>query len=316
MSLVSIILTTLNSERYVAHSISSCLEQTYADSELIVVDGGSTDRTLEIVASFSDPRIRLVHQADNEGKLPGALNLGMAEARGEYITWTQDDCWYEPEAIQTMAAYLEQHSDVGLVYTDYWRVDADGLRTCYHRVGDPELVTSEDVIQVCFLFRRGVYEAIGPQETRFFPVHEVPWRASVAARFPIAPLHHPLMNYIEHPASLTGRIGGWELGRMTARALVDVGLIDNATLRQRLGQLDIDEGYADLVFRADYGAFRRKVRAGVLRDWRSLWNLGLWKQYVLSLLPGRDARQQVLLANWKAELAATQERRLAEAGDS
>src|SRR5437016_3657116 len=89
--LVSIVLTTLNGARYLRESIDSCLGQTYRNIELIVVDGGSTDGTLDIVASYYDPRLRLIHQEHNEGKLPGAINLGLADARGELLTWMQDD---------------------------------------------------------------------------------------------------------------------------------------------------------------------------------------------------------------------------------
>ncbi|NLF01217.1 MAG: glycosyltransferase family 2 protein [Anaerolineales bacterium] len=295
---VTVILTTLNSERYLVRSITSCLEQTYSDFELIVVDGGSTDRTLEIVASFDDPRIRVVHQQENSGKLPGALNLGMAESRGQYITWTQDDCWYERRAIQTMVEYLEAHPDAGLVYTDYWIVDEQGSQTGYHRVRPPELVSTEDVVQVCFLFRRGVYETVGPQDPRYHPVHEVPWRAEVARHFRIAPLHTPLMAYGVHAGSLTGRIGGWELGRMTAQALHDTGTIDAEELVRRLRHIDLDEGYADLVFRGEYASFRRRFLRGAWQDARVRRNLGLWKLFVQSLLPGRERTRGKLEAEW------------------
>src|SRR4029079_525295 len=98
--LISIVLTTLNSERYLARAVASCLGQTCADLELLIVDGGSTDRTLDIVATITDPRLRLIHQAGNAGKLPGAINLGLAEARGNLLTWAQADCWYEPNAFE------------------------------------------------------------------------------------------------------------------------------------------------------------------------------------------------------------------------
>ncbi len=140
MSFVTIILTTLNSEQFVARSIESCLYQTYENLELLIVDGGSRDSTLDIVASFSDERIRVIHQPDNSGKLPGAINLGMANAVGAFITWTQDDCWYEPNAIQTMVDYLQAHPEIALVYSDYWDVDENEKRLGYQRAEPPEFV--------------------------------------------------------------------------------------------------------------------------------------------------------------------------------
>ena len=112
MSLVSIITTTLNSEKFLSCSIESCLNQTHQDLELIIVDGGSNDRTLEIISGFDDDRIRLIHQDGNLGKLPGAINLGLKNAFGEYITWMQDDAWYENDAIETMASFLEGNPEI------------------------------------------------------------------------------------------------------------------------------------------------------------------------------------------------------------
>src|SRR5689334_14430774 len=71
-ALVSIVLTTLNAEQYMRECLDSCLQQTYPHFELIVVDGGSVDGTLDILRTYSDPRIRLVHQQGNRGKLAGA----------------------------------------------------------------------------------------------------------------------------------------------------------------------------------------------------------------------------------------------------
>src|ERR1700694_5070754 len=121
---VSIVLTTRNGARFLRQSIDSCLAQTYAEIELIVVDGGSTDGTLEIVARYKDARMRVLHQENNAGKLPGALNRGLADAQGAYLTWHQDDCYYSPEAIETMVSFLEEHPEVAQVYTDWWMIRA------------------------------------------------------------------------------------------------------------------------------------------------------------------------------------------------
>jgi glycosyltransferase involved in cell wall biosynthesis len=83
---VSIVLPTLNGEKYIRQSIESCLNQTYSNLELIIVDGGSTDGTLDVINEIRDARIRLVHQPPNSGRLPGALNLGFRETIGEFLT--------------------------------------------------------------------------------------------------------------------------------------------------------------------------------------------------------------------------------------
>lgn len=298
--LVSIILTTLESERYVARSIQSCLDQTHAELELIVVDGGSTDATLEIVAGFDDSRIRVIQQSDNVGKLPGAINLGMANSLGDYITWTQDDCWYETHAIETMVEFLRDHHHVALVYTDYWDVDADGAPLRYQSVSDPENILLEDVVRVSFLFRRDVYETIGPQDVRFYPVHDVPWRVRVAARYDIAPLRLPLMHYMTHEHSLTGRIGGWQLQRLMASALWEDGYLRWIDYWRRLAKVDIDQAFDAFVIRGDVAEFWYRAFRGVVMDPRWLSNRGLWKHALRSLAPGRTRYQESSHQRWLA----------------
>src|SRR5262245_61923913 len=92
---VSIVLPTYNGSRFLAESIQSCLDQTYPDFELIIVDDCSTDVTPAIIAEFSarDSRVHTVRHEKNK-KLPGALNTGMALSRGRFLTWTSDDNLY------------------------------------------------------------------------------------------------------------------------------------------------------------------------------------------------------------------------------
>lgn len=309
--LVTIVLTTLDSARHVAGSVASCLAQSHSTIELLVIDGGSTDDTLAIVAGFADPRVRVIPQRDNAGKLPGALNLGMAEARGAYITWTQDDCRFEPNAIEVMLEYLRAHPDIGLVYADYWDIDADGQRVRYQRVNPPAEMTEtfrDDVVRQCFLFRRAVYEVVGPQETRYFPVHEVPWRLRVAEHFQLAPLHVPLMDYMVHEASLTGRFGPWELQRDVARVLHAAGHMDRRAYRRRRAEIDVDQAYEDFVVRGDFDGFRRRAIAGMLRAPRQVANRGTWKLLAASLAPWRRHIQERANAAWRDRDDAAQRR--------
>lgn len=305
-ALVSIILTTLNSERYVARSIESCLHQTHSNLELLIVDGGSDDRTLEAVSSFGDKRIRVIHQPDNSGKLPGAINLGLANARGDFITWTQDDSWYELHAIETMLSFLEAYPAVALVYADYWDVDEAGNRIRYEAVNTPDFILVDDVVRVCFLFRREVYEVLGPQDTEYFPVHEVPWRIKVNNAFKMQPLHMALMHYTMHPGSLTGRLGPWALQYLTADALFKEGYLDSKAYRHRLGQIHIENAYDEFILQGNYQASVTHALSGLRHDPRWFGNWGLIKLIVASLLPVRDAYRRRLYSRWEMHTAAQQ----------
>jgi glycosyltransferase involved in cell wall biosynthesis len=284
---VTIILTTLNSEKFIERSLESCLTQTHPDLELLVVDGGSTDQTLEIVTQYRDHRIRIINQIDNEGKLPGAINLGLEHATGEMITWTQDDCWYEPNAIEVMHNYLVANNDVGLVYADYYDVDESGNRIQYQTVHPPEDILKDDVIRSCFLFRREVYETVGPQNPDHHPVHEVPWRIKITRYFKIYPIHVPLMYYVVRQGSLTGRTGNRILWRMTARVLLDEGIFDKRMYRQSLAQADMNQAFIEFIHHENYRLFRKYALSGIWLDWRFLLDRGIIKFLVVSFLPVR-----------------------------
>lgn len=204
--LVSIVLTILNGARYLREALDSCLNQTYPNFELIVVDGGSTDGTLDILAEYDDPRLRLIHQSNNAGKLPGALNLGLDAARGDYLTWMQADSIYHPEAIARLVAALEANPEIGHVYADYWVIDERGTILRVEPTCEPEqiLTAKSDPCGVCFMIRRRVREVVGPHDLAAYPTQDYDYRLRIAMRFSSAHLPEPLYYWRIHPASLTG----------------------------------------------------------------------------------------------------------------
>src|SRR5690606_8180124 len=102
----SIGIPVFNRERYVAETLRSVLAQEGDDFEIIVVDDGSTDRSMEIVEGFADPRISIVRNGHAGGA--AARNAGIARARGEFVVWMDSDDIQAPGALhelrRTMAA--------------------------------------------------------------------------------------------------------------------------------------------------------------------------------------------------------------------
>ena len=90
-SRLSVCLPTYNGEAYVAEAVRSVLEQSYTDFELVAVDDGSSDRTLDILQTFDDPRLR-IYQNPHQRGIPGNWNVAVGLARGEYVcVFHQDD---------------------------------------------------------------------------------------------------------------------------------------------------------------------------------------------------------------------------------
>ena len=121
---VSIVIPCLNIARYLTHSIESILRQDYPHIECFVVDGGSTDNTLEILHRFGD-QIKWISEPDNGHA--DAINKGWRMCKGEILSWLNaDDLYVVPDAVSKAAAYLENNPTTDVVYGDYASISEDG----------------------------------------------------------------------------------------------------------------------------------------------------------------------------------------------
>ncbi len=112
--LVSIAMPTFNCEKTVGAAICSMQAQTFADWELIVIDDGSTDKTLSVAGQFNDPRIRLIKGERNLG-LPARLNEAVALGRGRYLARMDGDDISYPNRLEWQLAYLQEHPEVDVL---------------------------------------------------------------------------------------------------------------------------------------------------------------------------------------------------------
>ena len=128
---VSVIMPVFNVEPYVADAIRSVLAQSFTDFELIIVDDGGTDRSVEICQSFDDRRIRIVSQA-NRG-LAGARNTGIGYALGRYIALIDSDDFWLPEKLAVHVAHLDRKPTIGASYGGAELIDAAGRRLGLHQ---------------------------------------------------------------------------------------------------------------------------------------------------------------------------------------
>jgi len=116
---VSVIIPAYNAE-YIREAIDSVLNQTFKDFEIIVIDDGSTDNTPNILKSYGN-KIRWKSQ-ENKGSA-SATNEGIKMAKSEYIAYIDADDVCLPERLEIQIKYLDEHPDVGLVYTDFYQID-------------------------------------------------------------------------------------------------------------------------------------------------------------------------------------------------
>jgi len=204
--LVSIVLPVYNGARYLSQALEAVLAQADPRWELLAVDDASTDETPAILAAFArrDGRIRIITNATNR-KLPASLNIGFGAARGEYLTWTSDDNWHHPEAIGRLVDQLAAQPEWGLVYSDYTLVDGTGQKLRDVSVPAPCMLAFGNTVGGSFLYRRAVYEQLGPYAEDLFLAEDFDYWLRVASRFQMGVVTRSLYYYRTHEQSLTSQ---------------------------------------------------------------------------------------------------------------
>ena len=162
--LISIITVVLNGGRYVEQAIQSVINQDYPHLEYIVIDGGSTDETLDIIRKFEDRIDRWTSEPDNG--IYDAMNKGIALARGELIGLLNADDFYEPHALQAVATAYAVSRATGIFYGNSYILQDDmGLR--YKSYGHTRFWRGMGFPHQAMFVHRAVHDAIGTYDTGY-----------------------------------------------------------------------------------------------------------------------------------------------------
>jgi len=165
--LVSILVPAYNAERYLRETLDSAFAQTYPSIEVVVIDDGSRDRTLEILKSYKEKRLRYVSR-ENRG-IAKTRNELLRESRGELLAFLDSDDIYLPEKVAREAGFLVAHPDYDAVYCDLrYFFDGEPEKLFRHRYtfhsGDifTELLKRQFITNTTLMIRRSVIDRIGP----------------------------------------------------------------------------------------------------------------------------------------------------------
>lgn len=128
--LISVIIPLYNKESSIAQTLQSVFSQDYSDFEIVVVDDGSTDNSVEIVEAMNDPRIRLIKQEN--GGPSKARNTGVKNAKGEWIVFLDADDEMLPNALETFKNIINAHMDIDIVDCNTMFYSTNGNTLGYH----------------------------------------------------------------------------------------------------------------------------------------------------------------------------------------
>ena len=148
--LVSIIMPSYNTGKYIAETIASVMAQTYTDWELIIVDDASTDNTAEVVqnvATTNASKIRFLQNVHNSGAAV-SRNRALREARGKWIAFLDSDDLWAPEKLQKQLDFMVKNG-YAFSYTKYEEIDEDGKPT-ETIVGGPKRISKTGMYNYCW----------------------------------------------------------------------------------------------------------------------------------------------------------------------
>jgi glycosyltransferase involved in cell wall biosynthesis len=167
---VSIVTPSFNQADYLEATIRSVLEQQNVALEYILVDGSSTDGSIDIIQRYADQLAWWVSEKD-KGQTD-ALNKGFSHATGEIFAWLNSDDTYEPGVVAAAVKYLVEHPEVGMVYADTNFIDEKGriigrfpaAQTDYRRLRQGYV----HVPQQATFFRADLWRQVGPLDPDFY----------------------------------------------------------------------------------------------------------------------------------------------------
>ncbi len=299
VSRVTVVTPSYNQARFLPATLKSVLSQDYPAIEYIVVDGGSTDGSVDIIRGVSHRLAWWVSEKDS-GQAE-AINKGMARAKGEYVAWLNSDDVYLPGAVRNAVKILDGHPDVGLVHANGLIIDQDGRiehRPRGRQVSLVDLLAMSILHQPTVFMRRGLYERAGGLDPTYHLLldHRLWIRMAAQTRFHFSEEYWASAR--RHGAAKNSA-RGLEFAEEAARlhqeleAVPEIAaLLDTNLLTVRAGRLLFEAGY--LAAAGDKGGALKSLARALLADPRRGRQCA--KLALLAIARGSPKAERVLYA--------------------
>ena len=310
--LVSIVTPSYNQVAYLEQTIRSVGEQDYPHLEYLVVDGASTDKSVEIIKKYSlanrEQAVGLQSHfinwwvSEKDAGQGDAINKGLARTKGEIIAWLNSDDYYLPGTLSQVVKIFQENSDVVMVYGDMLAVDAQG-RTInvlkYKQLTLQDLLCFQIIGQPSVFFRREVFELVGGIDTTFHFLLDHHLWIRIAQHGKI--LHVPqTWSAARYHAAAKNRAKAAEFGQEAFRILAWVksqpGLAETVSVverRARASAQRVDARYL-LDGRQSWSAIKAWMRALFIHPPTALSRLNIFASAFLNLSGFSALREYVL----------------------
>ncbi len=209
--LISIVMVNYNKEMYIEEAIKSVLEQTYTNWELIIVDDGSTDDSVNIIRKYQgmDDRIKAIFRKENS-QICVVTNIGFGQVKGEFVARIDSDDVWLPQKLEKQLAYLEVHPEGGLCFTKLDIIDENSknindelpdLYKAYNSRRNQEewirhfFFCGNTLIQSSLLMKREVLDSIGNFNVAYMQGHDFDFFTRAIRKYQFIFLEEPLTWY-------------------------------------------------------------------------------------------------------------------------
>ena len=203
--LISVYITNYNYANYIQQSIESVLNQTEQDFELLIIDDGSTDKSKEIIETYtSHEKIKIIYQ-QNKG-LNVSNNIAIRASAGKYLMRLDADDFLHQSALEILSGVLENNDEMGLVFPDYYLVDNKGNITEQfqrHNFNDEVSLLDQAAHGACTMIRKEFLKALGGYNESFSCQDGYDIWLKFTARYKVTNVNQPLFYYRQHGNNLT-----------------------------------------------------------------------------------------------------------------
>ncbi|ERT03813.1 glycosyl transferase 2 family protein, partial [Lyngbya aestuarii BL J] len=219
MPRVSVVIPTYNQATYISQAIDSVLNQTYQYFEIIIVNDGSSDQTVDKILENNDPRIRLFSFEQNQGESV-ATNYGIQQARGELIAILHSDDVFVPQKLEKQVLFLDQNPQFQAVLSYPQLIDSQGknlppsnsfldkvfIQKNRTRFQWLNTFFSKDncLCQTSSLIRKDCYSQIGFYDARFRQIPDFDFWVRFCLNYELYILPEALVNYRVHQSNISG----------------------------------------------------------------------------------------------------------------
>jgi glycosyltransferase involved in cell wall biosynthesis len=262
---ISIITPSFNQGHYIEETILSIIGQGYANLEYIIIDGGSTDNTVEVIKKYAPQMAYWVSEKDKGQS--DAINKGLKMATGDIVAWLNSDDVYEPGVLQAVADAFMANPKASIVYGDVESFFPDGRTELWTNNFEPaDFFRRVSIHQPGVFWKRNLHETYGYIDESFYYLMDYDFWARIFFNVPAQRINKTLSRFRVHDSAKTGKnpIGLYDeyrrvISRM-ARSLPDGKLL------AQLKQLKVYHNPEDTLYPA-YAAWPKEQEAKLLREY-------------------------------------------------